>query len=63
MLFLSAEGKNDTVIADTLGIQVSSVYIYRRRMLDKLGADNPAHAVVLAMQRGIIDRSVLDIAS
>jgi DNA-binding CsgD family transcriptional regulator len=49
-----AEGETDEEIAERLGIKLTSVRYYFEGAQAKLNAKNRTHAVVLAMQRGLI---------
>ncbi|HWD85218.1 MAG TPA: LuxR C-terminal-related transcriptional regulator [Solirubrobacteraceae bacterium] len=55
VLSLIAAGFRLQQIADELIISVNTVRTHTRNALRKLGAHNRAHAIALAMQRGLID--------
>lgn len=49
-----ATGKNNKAIGSVLGISESTVKFHINNLLDKLGAKDRTHAVILALKRGII---------
>ena len=53
-LMLLATGKNPEQCADLLKITYSSVVTYEKRIRQKLGAMNRAHAVYIAISRGFV---------
>ena len=55
VLLLIAAGAELQQIADELIISVNTVRTHARNALRKLGANNRAHAIALAMQHGLID--------
>lgn len=54
VLRLVADGQNNTMIADALSITPRTVKAHVQNILGKLGANNRAEAVRLALQQGII---------
>lgn len=54
ILALVAMGRASGAIAATLGISAATVDTHVRNCLEKLGARNRAHAIALALQRGLI---------
>jgi DNA-binding CsgD family transcriptional regulator len=59
VLMLVAAGADIQQIADELTIAPSTVRTHIVKTLRKLGAGNRAHAVAIAMQRGLIDAPLL----
>jgi len=55
-----AGGKSNSVIADILGIQKSSVDVYVRRIFDKLGVSDRTTASVRALALGLIVEGLPD---
>jgi DNA-binding CsgD family transcriptional regulator len=55
-----AAGKSNSVIADILGIQKSSVDVYVRRIFDKLAVSDRTTASVRALALGLIVEGLLD---
>ena len=53
ILQMVAEGKSTGAIADTLGLAVTSVEIYRSRLMKKLGIKDLPSLVRLAIQHGL----------
>ncbi len=60
VLSLIAAGADRQEIADELTISIATVRTHVRNLLRKLNARNRAHAIALAMQRGLIDVPTLD---
>lgn len=54
VLKLISSGKNNKAIAETIGVTESTVKFHINNILDKLGASDRTHAVMLALKRGII---------
>jgi DNA-binding NarL/FixJ family response regulator len=54
VLRLLGKGQSNKEIGDHLGITENTVRIHVGRILDKLGATDRTHAVLLALQRGLI---------
>lgn len=54
VLQLTAEGLESTDTAKELGIAAGTVRKLRCMIFIKIGADNAAHAVAIAMRRGLI---------
>jgi two-component system, NarL family, response regulator LiaR len=54
ILTLMAQGQNNTEISKTLYLSISTVKKGVSSILDKLGANNRAEAVALAMQHGLV---------
>jgi DNA-binding NarL/FixJ family response regulator len=54
VLQLIAEGRTVAEIADTLSLSIKTVHTYRERMKEKLGLDNLAALVKLAIQQGLV---------
>ena len=50
-----AEGKSNKIVADCLNISENTVKNHVKSILSKRGASDRTHAVVIALQRGIID--------
>ena len=50
-----AEGATSKAIARALGLSVKTVENYRARLLEKLGVDNTAAAVALALRDGLLE--------
>jgi DNA-binding NarL/FixJ family response regulator len=55
VLELAAAGKNNRLIGVQLGISEATVKVHMKNVLSKMGANDRTHAVVLAVERGIID--------
>lgn len=55
VLMLIASGKPLVQIGDTLNIDVSTVSVYRRRVLDKLGLESTAELIRFGVERGLND--------
>ena len=55
ILFQMARGLDNQGIADELCLQLQTVKNHASHVLSKLQADNRTHAVVLGIQRGLID--------
>ena len=55
MLRLIGEGNANKQIADRLSIGETTVKNHVSNILSKLGANDRAHAVTIALQRGIIE--------
>jgi len=53
-LILLAAGKNPDQCADLLNITYSSVTTYEKRIRQKLGARNRAHAFYVALHKGFL---------
>ena len=53
-LMLLATGKNPEQCADLLNITYASVVTYEKRIRQKLGARNRAHALYLVISRGFV---------
>lgn len=47
-------GKNNKAVAEVMGIAESTVKFHINNILDKLGASDRTHAVMIALKRGII---------
>jgi DNA-binding CsgD family transcriptional regulator len=54
VLRLVAEGQTNRQIAAALGVSERTVKFHVTTMMKKLGADNRAHAVALAAERGLL---------
>jgi DNA-binding NarL/FixJ family response regulator len=54
VLKLVSSGKNNKAVAEALGIAESTVKFHINNILDKLGASDRTHAVMLALKRGLI---------
>ena len=54
VLGLIRDGHRNKQIADKLGIAETTVNFHVRNLVEKLGAHNRAHAVALAIQRGLL---------
>lgn len=54
VLSLIKEGHRNKQIADRLGIAETTVNFHIRNLVEKLGAHDRAHAVALAIQRGLL---------
>jgi DNA-binding NarL/FixJ family response regulator len=54
VLGLIREGHRNKQIADRLGIAETTVNFHMRNLVEKLGAHDRAHAVALAIQRGLL---------
>ena len=54
MVALVAHGYPNKLIASALGISEQTVKNHVSSAMRKLGADNRAHAVVLALQQGLV---------
>ena len=50
-----ARGKSNKIVADHLNISENTVKNHVKSILSKLGANDRTHAVVIALQRGIIE--------
>jgi DNA-binding NarL/FixJ family response regulator len=50
-----AKGKSNKIVADHLNISENTVKNHVKSILSKLGANDRTHAVVIALQRGIIE--------
>lgn len=55
VLELTANGLNNHEVAKKLGISFETIKTHKRNVIAKLGASNSAHAVAIAMCRGLID--------
>lgn len=55
VLELAAMGKSNRLIGVQLGISEETVKVHMKKVLSKMGASDRTHAVVLAVERGIID--------
>jgi DNA-binding NarL/FixJ family response regulator len=55
VLELVAHGKSNRLIGIQLGISEATVAVHMRSVFSKLNANDRTHAVVLAVERGIID--------
>ena len=55
ILFQMARGLDNQGIADELCLQLQTVKNHSSHVLSKLQADNRTHAVVLGIQRGLIE--------
>lgn len=55
VLELAARGKSNRLIGAQLGISEGTVKVHMKNVLSKMGANDRTHAVVLAVERGIID--------
>ena len=54
VLELMGEGLPNRDIAETLGVEESTVKVYVRGVLSKLGVDQRTEAVVVALKRGLL---------
>ena len=54
VLGLIRDGHRNKQIADKLGIAETTVNFHIRNLVEKLGAHDRAHAVALAIQRGLL---------
>ena len=54
VLGLIRDGHRNKQIADQLGIAETTVNFHVRNLVEKLGAHDRAHAVALAIQRGLL---------
>jgi len=50
-----AKGNSNKIVADCLKISENTVKNHVKSILSKLGANDRTHAVVIALQRGIIE--------
>jgi len=50
-----AKGYSNKIVADHLNISENTVKNHVKSILSKLGASDRTHAVVIALQRGIIE--------
>jgi DNA-binding NarL/FixJ family response regulator len=55
VLELASAGKTNRLIGTQLGISEATVKVHMKSVLSKMGANDRTHAVVLAVERGIID--------
>jgi DNA-binding NarL/FixJ family response regulator len=55
VLELASAGKTNRLIGAQLGISEATVKVHMKNVLSKMGANDRTHAVVLAVERGIID--------
>jgi DNA-binding NarL/FixJ family response regulator len=55
VLELAAAGKTNRLIGVQLGISEATVKVHMKNVLSKMNANDRTHAVVLAVERGIID--------
>jgi DNA-binding NarL/FixJ family response regulator len=55
VLELASIGKSNRLIGAQLGISEATVKVHMKNVLSKMGANDRTHAVVLAVERGIID--------
>jgi DNA-binding NarL/FixJ family response regulator len=55
VLELASVGKSNRLIGVQLGISEATVKVHMKNVLSKMGANDRTHAVVLAVERGIID--------
>jgi DNA-binding NarL/FixJ family response regulator len=55
VLELASAGKTNRLIGAQLGISEATVKIHMKNVLSKMQANDRTHAVVLAVERGIID--------
>jgi DNA-binding CsgD family transcriptional regulator len=49
------QGKCTSEIADTLSVRQSTVKFHVRNIMDKLDASNRAHAVAIALEKGLLE--------
>ena len=56
MLSAVAEGLNNRLVGERLGISENSVKMHLKRIYYKLGADDRTEAVNLALKRGFLTR-------
>lgn len=59
ILMMSAQGYTNKDIAEVLGIAYQTVKNNFYRLMKKLGAKNSAHALLLAMQSGLISIEII----
>ena len=50
-----AAGKPNKLVADQLSVTEDTVKAHVKSILSKLGANDPTHAVTIAVRRGIIE--------
>lgn len=55
VLRLIRDGNRNKQIADRLGIAETTVNFHIKNLVDKLGANDRAHAVIIAVRRGLMD--------
>jgi DNA-binding NarL/FixJ family response regulator len=55
VLRLIRDGHRNKQIADRLGIAETTVNFHIKNLVDKLGANDRAHAVTIAVRRGLLD--------
>jgi len=55
VLELASSGKSNRLIGAQLGISEATVKVHMKSVLAKMGANDRTHAVVLAVERGIIE--------
>ena len=61
VLSLVAEGRTNTEISELLGIKLNTTKNHLFHILNRLGASNRTHAVVIALNNDLIDRPQTDI--
>ncbi len=54
VLILVAAGMSDNEIADKLGLSPGTIHRYLAAVRDRLHARNRAHALIIALQQGIL---------
>jgi DNA-binding NarL/FixJ family response regulator len=55
VLFMVAKGMNNPHIANQLGVELSTILSFRKKLNLKLGASNPVELVAKAHKEGLID--------
>ena len=54
VLWLIRDGQHNKQIADRLGIAETTVSFHIKNLVDKLGANDRTHAVIIAIRRGLL---------
>ena len=54
VLWLMRDGQHNKQIADRLGIAETTVSFHIKNLVDKLGANDRTHAVIIAIRRGLL---------
>jgi DNA-binding NarL/FixJ family response regulator len=60
-LSLVAEGRTNQEIAVAMSTTKATIQSYMRRVLRKLGANDRAHAVYLALKSGVLDVNAIEL--